>query len=134
MDFFLVRLQVKSLINAIALREALWSRMVRSLPLAWPSKWATQLLACYHAVSLEDEALAFKMRRRTQLLDHHQRPSQEACMFARAAVRTYVAANLLEDALQFQEAFLPRLDPRASEHNLWARHRRPGTSATATAQ
>ncbi|KAF1966361.1 hypothetical protein BU23DRAFT_574087 [Bimuria novae-zelandiae CBS 107.79] len=120
-DSFLDRLQVKIPIDAAALREALWPRFEPQLPALLPSRWATALLLCYHSSNLKDEALTFTKRTTTKLLNHALPPTREARTFARAAIRTYVAANLAEDALQFQEAFLYRLDPRSSEHSLWTK-------------
>lgn len=120
-DSFLVRLQVKNPIDGAALREALWPRFEPLLPALFPSRWATALLACYHSSNLKDDALVFTKRTTIQLLDHALPPTREARTFARAAIRTYVAANLVENALRFQEAFLRRLDPRSPEHSLWAK-------------
>ncbi|KAF2472710.1 uncharacterized protein BDR25DRAFT_353031 [Lindgomyces ingoldianus] len=97
-DLFLVRLQAKNLIDGAA----------------------TALLTCYHSSNLKDDALVFTKRTIIQLLDHALPPTREARTFARAAIRTYVAANLAENALRFQEVFLRRLDPRSPEHSLWA--------------
>ncbi|KAH8689266.1 hypothetical protein GQ44DRAFT_734401 [Phaeosphaeriaceae sp. PMI808] len=118
---FLVRLQINNPIDGAALREALWPRFEPFLPALFPSRWATALLACYHSSNLKDDALEFTKRTTIRLLYHALSPTREARTFARAAIRTYVAADLVEDALRFQEAFLHRLDHRLPEHSLWAK-------------
>ena len=120
-DAFLVRLLVSNPIDGVALREALWPIFEPLLPASLPSRWATALLACYHAASLKDDALAFTKRATAQMLKYTLPPTREVRALAWAAIRTYVAANLSQDALQFQESFLHRLDPRSPEHNLWAK-------------
>jgi tetratricopeptide (TPR) repeat protein len=120
-ESILVRLQVHNPIDGAALREALWPRFEPLLPASFPSKWATALLACYHSSNLKDDALVFTKRTTAQLLNDALPPTREARTFAWAATRTYVAANLAENALQFQEAFLRRLNPRRPEHSSWAK-------------
>jgi hypothetical protein len=125
LDTFLAQLLVINPVDSVALREALWPRLEPLLPASLPSRWATALLACYHTANLKDDALAFTKRVTAQLLKPtvpQVKPlTREARTFAWSAIRTYVSANLAQDALQFQESFLCRLDPRSPEHSVWAK-------------
>lgn len=121
MNTFLVRLAASSPIDGVALREAVWPRFESLLPASAPSRWATALLACYHSANLGDDALLFTRSATAGILAKAVVPTREARTFARAAIKTYLAANLAQEALEFQESFLRRLDPRSSEHSSWAK-------------
>ncbi|KAF2131198.1 hypothetical protein P153DRAFT_355953 [Dothidotthia symphoricarpi CBS 119687] len=118
---YINRLTSINAIDRVALREALWPALERTIPAKTPSKWATTLLACYNKAELRDDALSFAKRTMGLILASPQPLHTEHRIFARAVIRTYMAAKMPDEAIELEETILRHLAPRSPDHSIWAK-------------
>ena len=113
-DAFILRIHSTNPIDNVAVREALWPELERQLPAASSSIWATALLTSYQKAQLTSDALLFAKRSMERILKTTRPLNLETCTFAKAVVRTYMAAKLSEKALELQEIVLKSSGPTIS--------------------
>ncbi|CAO2656506.1 Nn.00g053090.m01.CDS01 [Neocucurbitaria sp. VM-36] len=120
-NVFLLRVDSSNPTNSVAFHEALWPELERLLPSKVASKGASALLVSYRNAGLTENALAFARRTTTLILKAAQPARQEARPFVKDVIRTYMDANMFQEALDLKKTYLQCLDPRSSQHNIWGK-------------
>jgi hypothetical protein len=108
-------------LDCVAFRESLWPRISRSWPSQTTVEWATALLGTYHKAGLKEDAISFAKRSTILLMNPEERLTLSVRTFARAIIRTYIAAEMYGESIALQEAVRQRLDPKQPEHSVWCK-------------
>ena len=108
-------------IAGVAFRESIWPVVEKLIHSKQTLRWATALLNAYHHAELQNEELAFARRTISAVLASSRSFEFEVYGFARAVIRTYLAAGLNQESIEIRQKIRQRIDPRSVEHSRWSK-------------
>jgi hypothetical protein len=118
---YVIKYKCKNPLDCVAFREALWPQISRRWPSQNAVEWATALLTAYHKAGLKEDAISFAKGSTILLMNSKESLTLPVRTFARAIVRTYVAAEMSGESIALQDAVRQRLDPKQPEHSYWCK-------------
>jgi tetratricopeptide (TPR) repeat protein len=120
-DDFITPVEQRDPVAGVAFRECIWPLVEKPIHSKQTLRWATYLLSAYHQAELKNEEMLFARRIMSSILGSPRSFEFEVYGFARAAIRTHLAAGLNEDAVTIQERIRQRIEPRSPEHSRWSK-------------
>jgi hypothetical protein len=120
-DKFVARIEKLDPAAGVAFRESIWPALQKHLQSNQTLRWAIALLATYQNAGLNEEELFFARRVMGLILDLAWIPASDAYNFAKAVIRTYLAAGLIHDAIEIQELIRRRTHVLSRQHSRWSK-------------